>query len=331
MKKKFASSLFFVLKFSVLFALILFADTTNVFAGDVGTATSTSSGASGTVTAGTTDTASSSTKINAKILPSIWYSTLSIDDGESIQIFSGIQNNSGFSFEGTATFYIDDTAVVSKAFSSVDGSLKELSADWIAVPGSHDIQVKISALSLSADKVLSAYESDKSKISVTRKITAEVVKQAIFGTASSIVSGIDSLTSSLANKIESLKIGNLQNASGTSPLSSASSASKLKSASDLTSSSADSQSASSQPADSQAGNGTKSTNDLKKGSVLGTSTSAVSFKGDSKGGASSGIEGPLKYIYNMLLDLLAFLVKNWKWSLGAIVILFLFFKFGNRA
>lgn len=277
--------LFYIIKLSLLFAIIILIIPTGVFAVDAASS-------------------ASSTKINAKILPTIWYSTLSINDGESIQIFSGIQNNSGISFDGTATFLVDDKEIVSKNFSSYDGALKELSADWVAIPGDHDVQIKISASSLPADKVLVSYNTDKFKISITRKITAEVIQKAVLVTASSVTSGINSFASGLAKTVEGLKTG------GSQKISSSLSASTSEAVS------------------------------LQKGSVLGTSTkdfyskskgeTDVNSASDAASGDAGGIGGPLKYAYNLFLDLLAFLIKNWKWSLGAIIILFLFLKFIGR-
>jgi len=50
-------------------------------------------------------------QINARILPLVWYSVLSINNEDSIRIYAGIQNNSGIDFTGTATFYVDDKAI----------------------------------------------------------------------------------------------------------------------------------------------------------------------------------------------------------------------------
>ena len=45
-------------------------------------------------------------QINARIMPLIWYSTLSINEGDSIKIYAAIQNNSGTTFTGNAVFYV---------------------------------------------------------------------------------------------------------------------------------------------------------------------------------------------------------------------------------
>jgi len=315
----------------LLLSMVLLAHPVNVFAENVATDASSSSSASSISSTSPAPSAQSTipTKINAKILPTVWYSTLSVGDGDSVQIFSVLQNNSGISFDGTVTFFVDDKEILSKSFSSADGSLKELSANWVAVPGDHNVKVSVSSLSIPTGKVLGSYESEVSKISITRKITAEVVQQAILNTANSVVSGADALAKSLSGSIESLKINGGQVAgtnTGSKQTSPAVVAGDSSSQNNLTTS-----------ADGVGG---------KIGSVLGTSTSntvsnrkskggAKNGSGISAGGASStssadGIKGPLIYIYNMLVDLLALLVWQWKWTLAGIVVLILALNFMNK-
>ncbi len=239
------------------------------------------------------DASSTPTKINARILPTVWYSTLSVNDGDSIKIYSAIQNNSGINFTGNATFYVDDKEISKVPFSSTVDNLKDISTSWLANPGDHSIQVKIST-SLSADKTLVSYETDKSTVSITRKITPEVVQEVAMNTANSIVSNTDNLATALADKIESYKNPVV---SGDSSVNTTNSKGDVKKVGSITS---------------------------KKGSVLGTSTGPVSNS------VSSG-DNTTESVFNMVLDALAFLVRNWKWTLGILFVLFLIFKFtGGR-
>jgi len=239
------------------------------------------------------DASSTPTKINARILPTVWYSTLSVNDGDSIKIYSAIQNNSGINFTGNATFYVDDKEISKVPFSSTVDNLKDISASWLANPGDHSIQVKIST-SLPADKILVSYESDKATVSITRNITPEVVQAVAMNTANSIVSNTDTLATALADKIESYK----------KPVASSNS-SVISTNSDV-------------------GGKKVGTTSPKKGSVLGTSTGPVSKS------VSSG-NNTADSVFNIVLDALAFLVRNWKWTLGILFVLFLIFKFtGGR-
>ena len=143
-------------------------------------------------------------QINARILPLVWYSALSINDEDSIRIYAGIQNNSGIDFTGTATFYVDDKVISDSEFTSSDDSLNDVSAKWVAEIGSHDIQVKI-VTSLPSDKALISYESVKSNISVAEKVIQESIKNTAINTISNVVSKIDETVVPLVDKINSLK------------------------------------------------------------------------------------------------------------------------------
>lgn len=233
------------------------------------------------------------TIVNARILPTIWYSALSVSDGESIKIYAGIQNNSGTNFTGTATFYVDDKEISASPFSSTTGSLKDVSIDWVANPGDHIVQVKIST-SLPADQVLVSSSSDKSTINIIQKvasITPAVIENTIMNTASDIVSSTDALANTLADKIDSFK----------KPVASSASSVSLN--------------------DSK-NNVTKTVSVKQKGSVLSAFTGPIvnainsTFQGNS----------PIDFVLNFCLSILSFLVKNWKWSLAGIIALFLIFK-----
>ncbi len=229
------------------------------------------------------------TTINARILPTVWYSTLSVNDGDAIKIYAGIQNNSGVNINGEATFSVDDKEISRVPFSSVTESLIDVSTSWVANPGDHSVQVSVST-TLSADKALFSYKSDKSNISIIRKITPEVVQAAIVNSAGAVISQTDKLTSQLADNIESLK----------KPVGSSGGVSS-----------------------GQGGAAAKIGTVAKKGSVLGTSTSQV----------NTGDNSNFDWVYtpfNFCLDVLAFLVRNWKWTLSGIIALFLLYKIADR-
>lgn len=234
------------------------------------------------------------TIVNARILPTIWYSALSVSDGESIKIYAGIQNNSGTNFTGTATFYVDDKKISASPFSSTTDSLKDVSIDWVANPGDHNVQVKIST-SLPADQVLVSSSSDKSTINIIQKvapITPAVIENTIMNTASGIVSSADALANTLVDKIDSFKkptaSGNLNISLG----------------------------------DSKSNNTNTVVPGKNKGSVLSAFTGPIvnainsTFQGNS----------PIDFVLNFCLSILSFLVRNWKWSLVGIIALFLIFK-----
>jgi hypothetical protein len=230
-------------------------------------------------------------------LPTVWYSTLSVNDGDSIKIYAGIQNNSGINFTGTATFYVDDKEISTSSFSSVTNSLKDVSTDWVATPGNHNVQVKISN-SLPSSEILVSSQSDESSINIIQKvapITTASVENTLINTASSIVSNVNNLANSLADNIDNLK----------KPIVADNSSVSLNDTKSKTTSTTST---------------TSSPN--KKGSVLGASTGP---KVDTTN-SSTASNAPMDSVFNMCMDALAFLVRNWKWSLGGIVVLFLLFK-----
>lgn len=233
-----------------------------------------------------------SEQINARILPLVWYSTLSVNEGDSIRIYAGIQNNSGIDFKGTATFYIDDKDTASNPFNSSNDSLNAVSIDWTAEVGSHDIQVKI-VTSLPSDKTLISYESAKSNISVTKKIVKDVVKNTIINTISNVKSKIDEVVVPLVNKIEDLK----------KPVSIA-------------------KSIINQGANDYNANDYNASQE-NDGVVLGASTDPASNSGTNN---ISKIDS----IFNIAMDVLVFLVKNWLWTLGGIIAVFLIIIFKMR-
>ena len=68
------------------------------------------------------------TQINARILPLIWYSTLSINDGDSIKIYAGIQNNSDLDFTGQ----FEKFNKMSGTFQTTDEGYS-MSGTWVAI------------------------------------------------------------------------------------------------------------------------------------------------------------------------------------------------------
>ncbi len=143
--------------------------------------------------------------INARILPTVWYSTLSAVQGEQIKIYAGIQNNSGKDFNGTADFYIDGAKISSVPFSSSTGTLKYVAADWVAEAGEHTSLVKISALLQSTDSLIS-YQSDLSNINVRRKITIQPKEKTKENFVDSVISSVDKSANVLADNLQSLKV-----------------------------------------------------------------------------------------------------------------------------
>ena len=230
-------------------------------------------------------------QINARILPLVWYSVLSINDEDSIKIYARIQNNSGIDFTGIATFYVDDKVILDSAFTSSDDSLNDVSAKWVAEVGSHDIQVKI-VTSLPSDKTLISYESVKSNISVAEKVIQESIKDTAINTISNIVSKIDETIVPLVNKIKDLK-------------------KPVNIIEDIT----------------NQDTGVYDASQKNDGVVLGASSDITSNDIESKSDSNTN---KADSIYNKGIDILAFSIKHWLWTLGGIILLFLIIKIKRR-
>ncbi len=155
----------------------------------------------------------SNIKINASILPSVWYSETTIFADDSIKIFSAIQNHSDFSFKGQAILYIDDTQKSKVAFVSKPDDLLEIDFSWKALKGNHSLQIKINEISnldqestttLGVDSLISS-DSNKATLSVGEHLTFNNVKDTALNTATAVVDSIDKAANNLADKIDDLK------------------------------------------------------------------------------------------------------------------------------
>ena len=240
-----------------------------------------------------------STVINARILPTVWYSSLSVGDGDSIYIYAGIQNNSGVDFSGVATFQVDDAVIGRSTFISKSGGLIDVSTNWVANPGDHNVQVTVTAV-LSTNQTLYSYSSDKASINITRKITPAIIQAAALNTANSVISGIDTATNAWANDIEALKkptkVASVTDSSGSKDAVGAASVANSV-------------------------NGAANSINNK------TSVAANNSKSDGSILSANIIDSPYAAaVWNFFVDAGAYLVRNWKWTLAGIIILFLGFK-----
>lgn len=142
-------------------------------------------------------------KINAGILPNIWYSSLKVYDGNSVGIFAGIQNHSDADLSGEVSLYIDGEKISTMSFSSPKESLVEVGDVWKAEGGSHRIQFKIEA---SSTDVLLSSETKEDLLTVEHEITLDDIKEGAVKVAENVLETIDNITSNLADSVETLKI-----------------------------------------------------------------------------------------------------------------------------
>lgn len=143
-------------------------------------------------------------KINAQILPTIWYSSLDAKEGDKLRIYAGIQNNSGLQFSGSVMFYVDDAKIGEVPFTSESETLKEISAEWTAILGKHLFQAKLQA-KLPEGKAFLSSESDKTSFEISEPLTLEKVQADALKTLLAVEEKIDEAAKVFADKLESMK------------------------------------------------------------------------------------------------------------------------------
>ena len=244
--------------------------------------------------------AQTATKINARILPTIWYSSLLVNDGDSIEIYAAIQNNSGIDFSGTAEFIVDGQNISQSNFSSTDGILKDLFTKWVAIPGTHTVEVDISA-NLPPGKELVSYASDKSSISIIRSVSAAAVQQTVVNAATTVINNTDVAANNLADKVESMKI---EPASTTDAVQSQNIFAQQK---------------------------TSVIKDVAKANAGVVSKSGIGQGPNSEPSSSPDLTASLGNLgdqaYNAVLDLLAFLLRHWIWTISGLVVIGVILRF----
>jgi flagellin-like hook-associated protein FlgL len=148
------------------------------------------------------------TTINARVLPTIWYSSLSAHADETVRIYSGIQNDSGTNFSGKAVFSVEGKVIGSVPFQSKSGSVEKVGLDWTAISGKSSVSVKIST-NLDASRILVSDESDTSYYSVESNITlgsvTSTVKDSVVTIAEATAEHLDQVTEKLNSQLESFK------------------------------------------------------------------------------------------------------------------------------
>jgi hypothetical protein len=234
--------------------------------------------------------------INARILPSIWYSDLSTEAGNNIDIHAGIQNNSGNNFSGTVSLYVDDVKIGENPFLSETDRLKDVFITWKATAGNHVFQMKITA-SLPSDQILISYKSDLSYMSVeNKKLTFEGVKENI---KENIISGASSFISSIVPQT-------------------------IQKGDQIAVFLATSLEASKEPLIAE--------NVATAKAVTATETAVPANVKEKSSGFTFLSKNQAASVYNTGVDILSFLIKQWKWSLSVLVLvaLFIFFKIRSK-
>ena len=80
---------------------------------------------------------------NAGFVQGVWYSKTPFFAGETVRVYTAIQNNSGSDIQGTLEFLVNENSVGESAFSIINGRIVEVWTDWKVTQGNHFVQVRI--------------------------------------------------------------------------------------------------------------------------------------------------------------------------------------------
>lgn len=128
-------------------------------------------------------------KINAEdsnvgfVQGNIWYSQNEVQEGDAIKIYTVVFNPDTRELSGNIIFFDNNIFLGKKSFTVPANGVKEVYIDWTATIGTHTIFAKIeNAKFLTAtrkyeDIYLANNESEKSSLSVSKKIIPEVKKE----------------------------------------------------------------------------------------------------------------------------------------------------------
>jgi len=87
--------------------------------------------------------AASGQTLNAGFVQGIWYSKTPFFAGETVRVYTAIQNNSGSDIQGTIEFLVDGNSVGEPAFSVINGRIVEVWTDWEVAQGNHSVAANI--------------------------------------------------------------------------------------------------------------------------------------------------------------------------------------------
>jgi hypothetical protein len=80
---------------------------------------------------------------NIGIIKGIWFSSDIFFAGDTVRIYTALQNNSGFDVEGNVEFFDNGASMGSKPFSALDNRIIESWVDTLVTPGRHEYSIQI--------------------------------------------------------------------------------------------------------------------------------------------------------------------------------------------
>ncbi|MCH7828751.1 hypothetical protein IH982_02745 [Patescibacteria group bacterium] len=80
---------------------------------------------------------------NAGFVQGVWYSKTPFFAGDTIRIYTAIQNNSGFDIQGTIEFLVNGNNIGESSFSAANGRITEAWSDWKVTQGNYSVAAHI--------------------------------------------------------------------------------------------------------------------------------------------------------------------------------------------
>ena len=81
--------------------------------------------------------------LNAGFVRGVWYSKTPFFAGETVRIYTAIQNNSGFDITGIIEFLVNGKIVGESSFSATNGRIVEAWSDWGVTQGNHSVVASV--------------------------------------------------------------------------------------------------------------------------------------------------------------------------------------------
>lgn len=116
---------------------------------------------------------------------SVWVSKLDAMAGETITIYSAVQNTGGEILEGTVVFLVDGERIGTKRFELESGASELISIDWKTRAGAHTVGAAIE------DSSMPVARAESSTLSIS---VAEPPEQKLEGAAATVASALGSAT-----------------------------------------------------------------------------------------------------------------------------------------
>lgn len=80
---------------------------------------------------------------NAGFVEGIWFSNQAPLEGQVVRVYAALYNQSGADITGRAELLLEETLIDSQDISVVDGRVRDIWYDWVAIPGTHSFTVRL--------------------------------------------------------------------------------------------------------------------------------------------------------------------------------------------